>query len=326
MPIIEVSTYKAPPYLFNGHMQTIFPHFFRPKRDLHRFEDRIDTADGDFLDLDWYFPRDVYEAGRPLVIISHGLEGSSRRGYVLAMVNTLKKAGYDVLAWNYRGCSGRANRKIYSYHSGKTEDLEHVIEYALDYRHYKDISLVGFSLGGNITLKYLGEQTNKVPPEINHGVAISAPVDLRSSAEELALPQNRIYLKRFLEGLYGKILEKNEMFPGQLRIVDIKNIKDFKDFDDLYTAPLNGFADAYDYWKQCSSLHKLANIEIPTLLLNAVNDSFLGAGCYPCEQAKNSEYLYLEMPETGGHTGFYYPDDRGIYWSEKRVLSFLGRR
>lgn len=189
---------------------------------------------------------------------------------------------------------------------------------------YKNIVLVGYSMGGNITLKYLGENT-KLLTEIKGAITISVPCDLEGSSNSLAKWQNTLYINRFLKSLKNKTLHKTTKFPNNnLNLIDIKNAKDFKDFDDAVTAPLAGYKNAKDYWTKCSSKQFLSNIKLPTLIINALDDTFLSTSCFPFEEAENNENVYLETPKYGGHVGFntsIAKNDR--LWSENRVHQFI---
>jgi len=316
MPLLGHSSYRAPPALPGGHLQTIFPAVFRRVLPVTREAERITTPDGDFLDLDWN-----REAGATrLVIISHGLEGNSRNACIQGMARAFVRAGWDALAWSLRGCSGEPNRLLRSYHSGATDDLAAVIAHAAP--RYRTVSLVGFSLGGNITLKYLGEGAD---PKVAGAVAFSVPCDLASSAIRLESLANRIYMQHFLSGLRVKILEKMSMFPGQVEIGGLTKMSTFREFDGAYTAPMNGFLSADDYWQRASSKPVLAGITVPALLVNALNDPFLPPACFPEEEAKASAAFHLETPRDGGHVGFAAFNLRGEYWSDSRAVSFLAQ-
>jgi predicted alpha/beta-fold hydrolase len=318
MPIIESSAYHPPLWLRSGHLQTVFPHFFRRVPPVAYRRERIDTPDGDFLDLDWS------EAGsRRLAVISHGLEGDSKREYVLGMVRALRTAGWDVLAWNYRGCGGEPNRAARSYHSGMTEDLHTVLVHVAAHGQYEAAALVGFSLGGNLTLKYLGERGADLALPIRGAVAFSTPCDLADSAARMDALDCRLYMRRFLASLHRKIRARQMRFPDLLDDSGYQQIRTFRQFDNRYTAPLHGFRDADDYWTRCSSRPFLNGIRVPTLLVNARNDPFLAGGCYPVAEAEANPNVFLEMPAHGGHVGFvsFRPDGR--YWSETRAVEFL---
>jgi len=308
--------YKAPFLFKNAHIQTIIPSVFRKPFPPFYVRERINTVDNDFIDLDW----SVIKA-KKLAIISHGLEGNSTRAYVTGMVNALNKNDWDALALNFRGCSGEPNKLLQSYHSGFTDDLALTIKHAKEKQRYDEIALVGFSIGGNITLVYLGR--DKVDPIVKKASVISVPCDLKGSSECLAKPVNIIYMKRFLRMFHEKIKAKMAFMPDKINDNDYKEIKNFKQFDDRYTAPIHGFKNALDYWGKCNSLQFIKNIEIPTLIINAKNDPFLSDSCYPIKESDNNKNIALEMPESGGHVGFIAFNNEKIYWSEKRTLDFF---
>lgn len=314
MPVIP-SLFKPPFLLRNGHVQTILPVVF-PRRSRVIYErERLELEDGDFIDLDW--SRSDRER---LAILLHGLEGCTDNGYIVGMAAALNAAGWDVLAWNFRGCSGELNRLPRFYHSGETGDLTAVIQRAAT--SYSKIVPVGFSLGGNVVLKYLGEA--KPHPAVAGGVAISTPVNLAESAR--ALDQRRIngiYLHRFLATLIAKVEAKALKFPESFDLDGIRKMRSFQEFDDRYTARLHGFRDAEDYWRQSSSRQFLRGISVPTLLLNAKNDPFLTPESFPFEEAERSESLFFEASDSGGHVGFLDFAKGMTPWHEARVVRFL---
>lgn len=305
-----VPSYSPPALLFNRHLETIYPSLLRKVDFREPRKERIDTPDGDFLDLDWY-----EQGAATLLIISHGLEGNSQRAYVRGMARAFFLAGYDVLAWNYRGCSGETNRQLRFYHSGATDDLHTVVSHAA--KRYTDIRLLGFSLGGNLTLKYLGEHW--AHPSIRSAVGISVPLNLYTSCLAISRPGNWIYTKRFLISLTAKVKAKPELG----KVVDVgrlESIKTLFEFDDHFTGPLHGFAGALDYYTRCSSISFLSGIQVPTLVLNARNDPFLSPECYP--ETTNSRVTF-DYPVRGGHVGFARFDRNGLYWSEMKALAFM---
>jgi predicted alpha/beta-fold hydrolase len=313
MPLVP-STYRAPAFLRGGHLQTIHPALCRRVPFITTRRERLELPDGDFLDLDW-----VGQGSDRLVILSHGLEASSKAPYIQGMAGALHRRGWDVLAWNCRGCSGEPNRLPRAYHSGASEDLDEVVRHALAVHPASRIDLVGFSLGGNLTLKYLGER--ELPDRIHRAVAFSVPCDLACSSARLGETLNRPYMERFLRSLRAKIREKHGRFPGRIDLAGLRGVRDFRGFDDRFTAPLHGFLDAADYWARSSSRPFLPRITIPSLLVNAANDPFLGPGCYPREEAIASELFHLEIPDDGGHCGF--SSGGRETWAEQRAAEFL---
>ncbi|MCU0420604.1 MAG: alpha/beta fold hydrolase [Cyclobacteriaceae bacterium] len=312
LPLYPHATHYAPPaLLFNGHLETIYPALLRKVAAPAYARERIATADDDFLDLDW-----IKNGQAQLVVISHGLEGDSHRPYVRGMASVFARHGFDVLAWNYRGCSGELNRQLRFYHSGAIDDLARVVDHARAHG-YSKICLVGFSLGGNLTLKYLGE-TPHAP--VHRAVAFSVPLHLHSSSLQIGQRANWLYEQRFLRNLKKKVRAKATTHP-QLDTRPLKSINTLLEFDDVYTAPLHGFAHAIDYYERCSSLYVLKNIQTPTLIVNAWNDPFLSRQCYP-SQADVGGHILFEVPARGGHVGFARFAGDGIYWSEARALAF----
>jgi len=312
-------TADIPSKMINGHVETLLPYLFRPLLKQPYQRERISTPDNDFLDLDW-----LKSGHNNLLIISHGLESSSKAKYVQGMANLFKSNGFDVLAWNYRGCSGEMNRTSKYYHSGATYDLETVISHVVKRESYDGIYLVGFSLGGNLTLKYAGEQSALINPLIKGVCAFSTPCDLRSSSHQLAAGFNKVYTQNFVKSLKQKVMAKADLLRSEgFDVEKVMRLKNLPDFDDAFTAPLHGFKGADDYYQKCSSLSFLESIEVPTLLVNAKNDPFLSSQCYPHEVAKRSQWLTLEVPEHGGHVGFYQYSKGNVMWSESRALRFF---
>ena len=306
-----------PPFLLYGpHLETIFPAILRRVQLIPYTRERISTPDDDFLDLDW-----LVKGSGKVAIISHGLEGNSSRAYIKGMARALRDNGYDVLAWNFRGCSGEMNRQLRFYHSGATDDLDTVVQHVLNTGRYREVFLVGFSLGGNVTLKYMGERD--VSPFIKKSVVFSVPMDLRRSCEKISRPLNRIYSNRFLRSLKSKIRQK-ALVRRELDTAGLTQIKTLIEFDDCYTAPLHGFRNAIDYYEQCSSVRFVANINVPTLIINTLNDPFLSPECFPSALLENHPFVQLQILERGGHVGFTQFNKNGLYWSEQRALEFLG--
>lgn len=306
--------YHRPPVLFHPHLETIYPALFRKVELQQPTRERINTPDDDFLDLDIY-----RQGASDCVVISHGLEGNSSRAYIRGMAKALLSAGFDVIAWNYRGCSGELNRQRRFYHSGASDDLATVVAHAS--RSYPKVSLVGFSLGGNLTLKYLGE--GQPHPAVNKAVVFSVPMDLYTSCLEISRPGNWIYAQRFLKSLKLKVLAKAAV-RNDLPVADLDSVKTLMAFDDVFTGPVHGFRDAMDYYTRSSSLPLLSSIMVRTLVVNAKNDPFLSPACFP-DPSKASSSVVLEYPDHGGHVGFARFDQKGLYWSDMRAAAFLAR-
>lgn len=305
--------YKRPPLLFHAHVETIFPSLFRTVNGVYYTRERILTPDDDFLDLDW-----LPQQAKKLVIISHGLEGNSQRAYIKGMAKVFFANHYDVLAWNYRGCSEELNKQKRFYHSGATDDLDVVVQHALS-KMYEEIILIGFSLGGNLTLKYLGEGKRDV--RITKAITFSVPLNLHTSCEKISQPTNRIYSNRFLKSLKNKVRAKASV-RNDINITSIDTIKTLQEFDDHYTSVLHGYTNAIDYYTKCSAINFVDTIEVPTLIVNALNDPFLSPECFPTQQLKSHPFVTLEIPSEGGHVGFTQFGKKGLFWSEERALKF----
>lgn len=316
MPILPRPTYSAPLLLRNPHVHTVMAGKIGRASDPGYVRHRISTPDGDFLDLD-----ELSGGFRRAAILLHGLEGSAQRPYMRTLARILHENGWDVVAVNFRGCSGEANRTPGSYHSGATADLEPVLDHVL--QNHDKVVAIGFSLGGNLLLKYMGEQGAKA--RIERAMAVSVPCDLKGSSQVLATTENRLYMWNFLRLLREKVRVKTEMFPDLVSLDGYEEIRSFQEFDDRYTAPLHGFRDAEHYWAECSCIGYLDAIERPALLLTSLDDPFFSPSCYPTSIAEKHPDFRLEMTQTGGHVGFLQHTIPGVRptYVEDRALSWL---
>lgn len=318
MPVLAGSSYRPPFGLGNGHAQTLLAHIIRRPPAVAYRRERIETPDGDFLDLDW-----ASEGGDRLAVISYGMEGSSQGDYTRGMACALMEEGWSVLVWNFRGCSGEPNRKLHFYHGGLIEDLESVLAHARAARRPRALALVGFSLGGNLTLNYLGRRAGALPPELVGAVAISAPVEVQDCADQLRRRENRLYTQRFLRLFRNRARAKMRTQPGLISDAPFAHIRTLEDYDAAYTAPHFGFASVPDLYRFVSPRQHLPKIRVPTLLVSARNDPFLGGHSFPVEEARQNPALHLEMPGSGGHLGFITLPRSGRWWTEARTLEFL---
>ena len=319
MPIIP-SKYQAPLLFQNGHWSSIYPSVFRKIEGLQTTRERITTPDDDFLDLDW-----SKKGHQKLVLVLHGLEGDAGRPYVQGMIKLFNQHGYDGVGMNFRGCSGEMNRTLKMYHSGEIRDVSFVLDYIGENYDYQEIVLIGFSLGGSITLNYVGRKGTQVHPLLKKAIAVSTPVDLVKSAIGLDEGKfnNLVYVRRFLNKLYEKVVLKEAQFPGTFDLNAIKKHTTFYGFDHAVTAKVHGFKSALDYYTKASSLPFLENIAIPTYILSAKNDSFLSDSSYPFDIANNQPNIFLEVPEKGGHVGFPQFGKKGVFYAEERALDFV---
>lgn len=318
MPRVFHSQYPGPPwYQINGHAQTIMPAFKRWSLSYAR--ERLELPDGDFLDLDWL--RQPTSSTR-LVILTHGLEGNSQRPYIQSAAHFFHTKGWDALAWNCRSCSEEMNRLPRLYHHGEIEDLGQVVEHALRDGQYAEVVLLGYSMGGSMNTKYLSVKADAVPEPVKGGVAFSSPFDLAASVDALEWPGNGVYKRRFLEQLSRKIKSIDSRFPGRIAPKKLAQVDRWRDFDEWFTAPLLGLASAEDFYALASAKNFLPGLRHPVLLVNALNDPIIPLECSPISFAEQSEQLFLELPQQGGHVGFTL--SRNTWnWMDYRAHEFI---
>ena len=284
-----------------------------------RFErERLELADGDFMDLDW-----SRRGSRKLLIVLAGLEGKSNSLYSRAVISYFNERGWDCLGPNYRGCSGEPNRLLRGYHMGVSDDVATVVEHALATGDYDTVAIAGYSLGGNLALKYLGERAGELPGELLGIVSFSAPMDFEASCTRLSQWYNYHFLKYFMFPLNFKAWKKGRQFPGQVKYRRWFVAGDFLEFDRDFTAPTNGFPDVETYYRQSSCLRVLDQIRTPALVVAAEDDTFISKNCYPYESARDHEWITLEVSEYGGHCGFIRRFFEKTYWMEERAFEFL---
>ena len=316
MPIIT-SHYHAPIWIANKHLQTILPARFRIVKDVSYKRERIFTIDDDFIDLDWSF-----HDAKKLAIITYGVTGTSHSSYVLGMIKTLSHLGYDALVWNYRNRI-EPNKLRSITHGASSEDLQRAIEHSYKCKSYQETVLIGFSLGGTIVLKYLGEKENNAHKYISKAVTISAPCDLKSSIKEICKWKNFLYHRDCLNKIKDELLRKKGTYKNLMQDIYLKNIYNVENLTSQAIVPLNNFSDAEKYYQICNSKQYIPNISIPTLILNAKNDPLLTNSNFPVKECEDHKLVSLEMPKDGGHLGFMLKTINGLYYSEKRTAEFL---
>jgi hypothetical protein len=313
--------YRAPVWLPGGHAQTIYPLLIKPPRPAYRRE-HWETPDGDFLALDWCDG----PMGAPLVVLFHGLEGSSASHYATALMGAVRAYGWAGVVCHFRGCSGEPNRLPRAYHSGDSEELDWVLRRLRHLFPQRSLFVAGVSLGGNALLKWLGEQGEAAGEVVSAAAAVSAPLDLTLCGHHLDQGFNKVYTRHFLLTLKKNAGMKARRFPGIFDARLMARAGNLYQFDDIVTAPLHGFLGADDYWKRASSKPFLTGIRIPTLLLNARNDPFLPARALP-STGEVSGSVTMEFPEEGGHVGFVTgPLPGSLEWLPRRLLSFFQHR
>ena len=325
--MIKHSTFKPAWWLGNSHLQTLYPALFRHSASLlHRQRERLQLIDGDFLDLDLYG-----DSQQPLVLLLHGLAGNSHSGYILGLQAYLYRQNLASVVMNYRGCSGEANRLARAYHAGDSEDLHQVYQHLLKQFPGRKIAVVGFSLGGNILLKWLGE--GREIQGLSAAIAISVPLQLDVCASRLDSGFSKLYreyllndLKRFMHDKYSGLIRQGLVMEAEkiADLGDLRKIHSFWEYDDKVVAKLHGFKGVEDYYRQASARQYLAAIEHPTLVLQAVDDPFMTSAILP-RADELSSCIEFECSENGGHVGFISGAIPGFaeYWLEQRITRFL---
>jgi uncharacterized protein len=329
-----MTDYRRPWWYRGAHLQTLWGPLVRRFGVPGLRRERIETPDGDFLDLDWLTAgptaapaRPLTPArGSPLVLILHGLEGSSRSHYARGLLRETAALGLDGVVLNFRSCSGEINRAARLYHSGETSDLDWVIATVLAPDPARRLGLVGVSLGGNVALKWLGERGSAAPPQVVAAVAISTPFDLAACAGILdgGLPR-KLYTAGFLRTMKAKVRAKARLYDGRLDVRAALRARTFTQYDRVVTAPLYGFADERDYWARSSSGRHLAGVRRPCLLISALNDPFMPASALPREAVSRSPWIEALFPPEGGHAGFLEGPLGRRSWAERQALAFLER-
>jgi uncharacterized protein len=312
--------FKPAWWLRSSHLQTIWPALCRSEvKKLPLERERIELPDGDFVDLDWI---DNKHKDAPVILILHGLEGSIESHYAKTMLLTIAQHGWRGVFMNFRGCSGEPNRFPNDYHSGETGDVSYVVQYLLDREPNTNIAAIGYSLGGNVLLKWLGETGQQNP--LKAAIAISVPFELNKAADFICQGFSRFYQWYFIKCLRDRLSVKYKVCPTSVDPNLIYKVKNMYDFDDQITAPLNGFASVNEYYTTSSSRRYLHGIGIPTLILHSKDDPFMPQDVIP-ESHELSPSIKLEVTDYGGHVGFVggkYPW-RPQYWLEERIPEFL---
>jgi predicted alpha/beta-fold hydrolase len=307
--------YRAPCWLPSGHLQTIYPALCIPKPAVAYRRERWEAQDGDFIDVD--FVDGV--PGRPLIVLFHGLEGSSDSHYARAVMAAAAARGWSGAVPHFRGCSGEPNRAPRFYHSGDAHEIDWILR-RLRTRAQGKFYACGASLGGNALLRWLGESQHQADI-VDAACSVSAPLDLARGGEALSSGFNLLYTRMFLRTLKPKCLLKLDQFPGLFERAALLAARDLYAFDNVVTAPLHGYRDTDDYWHRASARHVLGDITVPTLVLNARNDPFLPAIHLP---RRASAKVTLDYPEQGGHVGFAVGAAPGrLDWLPRRLMNFL---
>ena len=317
--------YLGPTWLPGGHAQTIWPYLL-PRPAVRYRRERVDTADGDFWDFDWVDATD-FKAGKPLVVLLHGLEGGSDSHYARALMAAVAAQGLRGVIPHFRGCGGEPNRLPRAYHSGDFAELDAIFT-AIRARVSAEtiVYAVGVSVGGSVLINWLGRTQRDAARVVTAAAAVSTPLDLSSAGIAIDRGFSQIYTRNFLGTLKPKSLAMAKQFPGLLDATKVRKARTMHAFDDAVTAPLHGFADVADYWQRASSKPWLASVAVPTLVLNARNDPFVPEASLPGLQDVSRDVL-LEQPDEGGHVGFLLgPFPGKLDWLPRRLLDFFAHR
>ena len=313
---MSIADFKPAWWLRSPHLQTLWPVFFKKRHKLDLVTETIELDDGDFIDLSW-----SKKLTDKTVLVLHGLEGSISSHYANGIMYQLEQFGYKPVFMYFRGCSGRVNRLPRAYHSGETGDLATIVEHIKNKTGSYPYAAVGFSLGGNVLLKWLGETGNNNP--LKKAIAVSIPFKLHDTARRLEKGISKIYREHLLSSLRATYVEKFTSITSPLT-VDIKQLKSFWDYDDKVTAPLHGFDGAQDYYDKCSSGQFLKDIQVPTRIIHSFDDPFMFRESVPGDEALNKIIDFLPTSH-GGHVGFISGATplTAYSWSEKKIIEFL---
>lgn len=324
--MIKKSKFNDAWWLPGPHLQTIWGTTTRRPPQISLRRERLELPDGDFLDLDWAEPNNIIQmpnaAPPPMIIILHGLGGSIESHYAKGMLNSIVQQGWRGVFMHFRGCSGMPNRLPRSYHSGETGDFEFVLQHVLQRVPDSPLAAIGYSLGGNVLLKWLGEQKDSSP--LTTAVAVSVPFELHKAANRLYTGFSRLYQWWILRQLRVNVSDKFKLMPCPIDLTPLENLRSFWEFDTYVTAPLHGFKDAEDYYRFSSSRYFLKEIETPTLIIHSIDDPFMTPDVIPRER-ELSKFTTLELSDTGGHVGFISGQVPGKpqYWLEDRIIHHL---
>ena len=313
--------------LQNRHLQTLYAPLFRKQPIPKVEEERFNLSDGDFVDCYWYKHKPIDH--RPIVTLFHGLAGSFSSPYIQGVMRSLDKRGFASVLMHFRGCSGKENLLPRAYHSGDTADARAWIKHLNNNYPNASLHAVGYSIGGNMLLKFLGEDAEN--SLLKSAVSVSAPMDLDITAKAINRGFSKLYQAHLLKSLKLTLIDKYAKFDMETLInistEDVKNIKTIEEFDEKYTAPINGFLSAKDYYTKCSAKQFLKNIKIPTLIIHALDDPFMTKEILPTQDDEVSKSVKIELSKHGGHVGFVGGKcSNPSYWLEKRIADYFSQK
>lgn len=313
--------FKPAWWLRSPHLQTLWPVFFKRRHKLELLNEQVDLEDGDFVDLCWSKSTSISDKVKKIVLVLHGLEGDINSHYINGILYRLEQSGFRPVLMHFRGCSGRVNKLARAYHSGDTGDLAYIVEHIRSVTGDYPYAAVGFSLGGNVLLKWLGETAEGNP--LTKAVAVSVPFRLHDAAKRLERGVSKIYRQHLLASLRQTYIEKFKILDSPLD-VDVNQLKSFWDYDDKVTAPLHGFEGAQDYYDKCSSRQYLKRIKVSTRIIHSLDDPFMFAETAPDKSEINGNIDSL-ITLSGGHVGFVAGRSplQPEYWSEDKIIEFI---
>ena len=324
--------YVPPWWLSNAHLQTVYPPLFAKRATIQYYRERWNSTphgkpDGDFVDVDRLAGLHSADASKPMLVVFHGLEGSSQSIYALNLMHEAQQRGWRGMVPHFRGCSGEINRLPRAYHSGDAAEIDWILRRAKAESPDAPLYVAAISLGGNATLKWLGEQGSEATKIVTAVAAISAPLDLTAAGNALEVGFSKIYAKNFLATLKKTALAKLANHPGIFNADVVRASATLREFDNEVTAPLHGYRDTDDYWLRASAKPGLTDVRVPALVLNAKNDPFLPAWALPTTQQVSSS-VTLDFPSDGGHVGFFsssslIPFSGDSTWMPKRIFHFF---
>jgi uncharacterized protein len=321
-------SFHAPVWIRSAHLQTIGGRLLRNTTGVRFSRERLETPDGDFLDLEYATVEGMeLPADAPLVLKLHGLEGSAHSGYSVQLARSLAARGVRSVGLNFRSCGGEMNRTARFYHSGETGDLQLVLDHLGQCTPAGRLGALGFSLGGNVLLKYLGEQGEKARRHLRAAVAVSVPYDLGACADRMNHGTSRVYATFFLRSLRAKVRAKQAQLAPLCAVDQVLAARRVRDFDEALTAPLHGYASADDYYRRSSAGQFLGAVAIPTLLIHSLDDPIAIAESIDHAAIAANPNISTAFTDTGGHVGFVGGPGpwAPTFWAEERGAEFLAK-
>ncbi len=300
---------------FNSYLETVLPFLTTRIYQVDYTRERLELPDGDFLDLDW-----IQNGGSKLILLTHGFEGNTRDPYMEQSATYFAKQGFDILLWNLRSCSGELNRLPRFYHHGDADDLSQVIDHAQQKGNYTEIILIGFSLGGAISLSFMARDLSRSP--ITGAIVLSVPLDISKTAERIQKQWTRLLMEKNFTKIKAKVLRKADQFPHLIDKDRVTKISNLNELNKEVLLQLNGFSSVESYFEKWNTIQFLPKIKRPTLIINAQNDPLLSENDFPYELSEQSEWVYLEVPQYGGHVGFSKMVN-GNHWYLTRIQEFI---